>query len=193
MLRTEKLLGFAECVLVKGISLENMPGLPESTVLYIQPCASIEGRVNCELRFGIPGKGAKEIFYDFPTLSRILNVYSDNFAETRASYNLGVARVQWQDKKILISKNGRIVIREAVDEEDAKATIGFLSRLLAPSIICDRCGQVILNCATASCGECAKEQASLVNLSRNVLWTEGIHGMRNLTSALIERRDSLDK
>ena len=194
MLRTEKLSGFdAECVLAKGISLESVPGPTGSTVLYIQPCASVEGRVNCELRFGIPGRGAKETFYDFTILSRVLNAYNDKFAETRVSSNLGVARIQWQGKKILISRNGRIVIREALDEEDAKATMDFLSKLLAPSIICDRCGQVLVNCATASCGECAKQRASFATLPVHPLWTDGVQGVGRLTDALIERRESLEK
>jgi len=188
MLRKEELPGFdEECVLVKGISLESMPGLTESAVLYIQPCASVQGRVNCELRFGIPRRGAEESFFDFPALSRILNAYSDRFAETRVSSSLGVARVQWRGKKILIFKNGRIVIREAIDEEDAKATIDFLSKLLAPSIICDKCGQVLLNCAAASCRECAVEHASLSSLPSNLLWVGGLQRIRDLVKALIER------
>jgi len=194
MFRTEKLPGFdAQCVLVKGISLESMPGPTASTVLYVQPCATVEGRVNCELRFGIPGKGALDIFYDFPTLSCILDAYDDDFDETRVSSNLGIARVQWRGKKILISKNGRIIIREAIDEEDARETIDFLSRLLAPSIICDRCGQVVFNCALGGCGECARQQASLKALPVNILWTEGFQRMQNLAKALTERRDSLEK
>jgi len=194
MFRTERLPGFdVQCVLVKGISLESIPGPTASTVLYVQPCATVEGRVNCELRFGIPGKGALEIFYDFPTLSRILDAYDDDFDETRVSSNLGIARVQWRGKKILISKNGRIVIREAVDEGDARDTIDFLSRLLAPSVICDKCGQVVLNCAMASCGRCARQQPSLTALPVNPLLTEGVQRIQNLTKALIERRDSLEK
>jgi len=194
MLRSEKLPGFdVECVLAKGIRLESVPGPTGSTVLYLQPCATVEGRVNCELRFGLPGKGVREVFYDLPILSHTLNTYSENLVEVRVSPNLGVARVQWRGKKILISRNGRIVIREAVDEEDAKATIDFLSRLLAPSIVCDRCGQVILNCAMASCGECAMEQASLAPLTNNILWTGGVERIQNFTRALIGRIDSLDK
>jgi hypothetical protein len=134
-----------------------------------------------------------DIFYDFPTLSRILDAYDDDFDETRVSSNLGIARVQWRGKKILISKNGRIIIREAVDEEDAKATIDFLSRLLAPSIICDKCGQVILNCATVSCGQCSTQQPFLKALPSNLTWTEGFQRIQNLTRGLTERRDSFEE
>ena len=192
MLQSEKLPGFnEECVLVTGVVLVNLPGPGEPTILYIQPCASVEGKINCEFRLGLPGEGASEGFFDFPVLSRILSTYGDKFAETRISSNLGVARIQWHGKKITISKNGRIIIRESTNEEDAKATIEFLSRLLAPSIFCARCGEVLLNCAVASCDECGSKQAFFTSASRSALWSEEVRGIRSLITVLDEIRDSL--
>jgi len=158
-----------KCVLVKGIGLEKIPGFPETTILYIQPCASIRGRVNCELRLGIPDKGAEEEFFSFPLLSKLLLTYSDRFAETRISDNLGVARIQWRGKKILIFRNGRIVIREALSESDVHASLDFLSKLLAASVLCDNCEKPLLNCAAGLCQTCSRISTILTKVPQNLL------------------------
>jgi hypothetical protein len=183
MLKAGKVRGFREeCVLSKGISLEPLAGPGDPTIIYIQPCTSIEGRINCEFQFGVPGQGIVEKFFDFAKLSRILNTYADKFTESRVSTNLGVARVQWHGKTILVSRNGRIVIRESISEVDAKATIEFLAKLLAASIICPECGDVVLNCSAAICGECGNQQASLSGMSVDASLKQAIEGTRSLES-----------
>jgi hypothetical protein len=191
MLKAGKIRGFREeCVLSKGISLEPLAGPGDPTIIYIQPCTSIEGRINCEFQFGVPGLGTVEKLFDFGKLARILNTYADKFTESRVSTNLGVARVQWHGKTILVSRNGRIVIRESISEIDAKATIEFLAKLLAASIICPECGDVILNCSTAICGECGNQQASISGMSVDASLKEAIEGTRSLATVLDELRDS---
>lgn len=194
LLRTVKLPDFnEECLLVKGVGLENLPGPGEPRLLITQPCASVEGKISCEFRFGVPGKGVSDDFYNFPTLSSILSTYSEKFTETRISSKLGVARIQWRGKTIIISKNGRIVIRESDGEEDAKTTIDFLSRLLTPSVICAKCGRTLLDCATASCGECSNQQVSFPVLPSNVISVEVIREIRILTTVLDTVEGSLLK
>jgi hypothetical protein len=192
MLKAGKVRGFREeCVLSKGISLEPLAGPGDPTIIYIQPCTSIEGRINCEFQFGVPGQGIVEKFFDFAKLSRILNTYADKFTESRVSTNLGVARVQWHGKTILVSRNGRIVIRESISEVDAKATIEFLAKLLAASIICPECGDVVLNCSATICGECGNQQASLSGMSVDASLKQAIEGTRSLATVLDELRDSV--
>lgn len=191
LLQTEKLSTFdGECILVKGVSLEHIPGLEESQVIYTQPCASVKGKINCELRFSIPGKGITDNFFEFSIMSQILSTYTDKFAETRVSSNLGIARIQWRDKKIIISKNGRVIIRECDNEQDAKITINFLTKLLAPSITCTKCGSPLVDCAIAYCGKCSNAQVSLTILPNNSLLKEEIQRLRSLTEILNEIHNS---
>lgn len=194
MLKAEKIPGFREeCVLAKGLSLEPLAGPGDPTIIYIQPCTSIEGRINCEFQFGVPGQGTVEKLFDFATLARILNTYAYRFTESRVSTNLGVARVQWHGKTILVSRNGRIVIRESTSEVDAKETIEFLAKLLAASIICPECGDLVLNCSTAICGECGNQQVSLSGMPVDTSLNQGIQGTRSLVTVLNELRDSVEK
>ena len=162
----------AECVLARGLSLEKVPGITEQTILYIQPCASVQGRVNCELRLGIEGVGVAEEFFEFETLSRILEAYADRFAESRASNTLGAARIQWRGKKILIFRNGRIVIREALDENDVQTTLEFLSKLLAPSIRCVHCGEKLTECAVGLCHSCLTRYPTIAGETRTLIWKQ---------------------
>ena len=162
----------AECTLSRGLSLEKVPGITEQTILYIQPCASIQGRVNCELRLGIDGVGAAEEFFEFETLSKILATYADRFAESRASSTLGAARIQWRGKKILIFRNGRIVIREALDENDVQATLEFLSKLLAPSIRCIHCKQELTECTVGLCHSCSTYLPAMAKETGTLIWKQ---------------------
>ena len=192
MFKAGKISGFREeCVLAKGISLEPLAVPGDPTIMYIQPCTSIEGRINCEFQLGVPGIGIMEKLFDFAKLARILNTYADRFTESRVSTNLGVARVQWHGKTILVSRNGRIVIRESISEVDAKATIEFLAKLLAACIICPECGDVTLNCSIAICGECGNQQASLSDVPVDACLKQTIQGTRSLVTVLDELRDSV--
>ena len=160
------------CVLARGISLETVPGITEQTILYIQPCASVQGRVNCELRLGIEGTGVSEEFFEFTILSKVLTTYGDRFAENRTSIALGAARIKWRGKKILIFRNGRIVIREALDENDVHATLEFLSKLLAPSIQCSHCRENLTDCAAGLCQSCSTHPFVMTEEPKSLLWKQ---------------------
>ncbi len=170
------------CVLSRGLSLEKVPGITEQTILYIQPCASVQGRVNCELRLGTDGAGAAEEFFGFRTLSKIVEAYADRFAESRASSTLGAARIQWKGKKILIFQNGRIVIREALDENDVQDTLEFLSKLLAPSIRCAHCKQELTACALGLCHSCSTHMPEMTGEAWNLVWKQALARFESLLS-----------
>ena len=169
-----------ECVLARGISLEAMPGITEQAILYIQPCASVQGRVNCELRLGVEGAGVSEEFFEFTILSKVLATYGDRFAENRTSIALGAARIQWRGKKALIFRNGRIIIREALDENDVQATLEFLTRLLAPSIRCGHCGENLTECASGLCQSCSMHPSVMAEESKSLLWKQACARFENL-------------
>jgi len=157
MFKAQAIQGFDDrCALARGLTIARIPGVTEQAILYIQPCASVQGRVNCELRLGVEGRGASDEFFEFNILSKILRTYGDRFAESRVSTALGAARIEWRGKKILIFRDGRIVIREALDGDDVQATLEFLSKLLAPSIRCGYCGQHLADCAAGLCRSCLK-------------------------------------
>ncbi len=182
----------AECILSRGLSLEKVPGITEQTILYIQPCASIQGRVNCELRLGIDGTGVAEEFFDFETLSKILVAYADRFAESRASSTLGAARIQWRGKKILIFRNGRIVIREALDENDVQTTLEFLSKLLAPSIRCIHCKQELTECAVGLCHSCSTHLPTMAGEAGTLIWKQVFARSESLLAEALSYRSEVE-
>ncbi|AEH61715.1 conserved hypothetical protein [Methanosalsum zhilinae DSM 4017] len=89
-----------------------------------RPCIDEPDRYIAESRFSHS--------FMMDTLCSILNKLSESgeISGIRCSAKLGVARFEWQEKTILLYRNGRIDIRRAVSVEDADHIITGLQKMI---------------------------------------------------------------
>jgi hypothetical protein len=145
-------------MLEEGIehSTKGMVLVENKEVEYIYTCSSESGRVVAETRLTSGLEGAMNLKYGFLdpiVMCWILNE-SGIFKDVKCSSKLGVARVNINDKIIMIFQDGRINVRNARDKHDAIEAIKFVSRILWGSIICSRCGNAGMDCASGGCEDC---------------------------------------
>jgi ArsR family metal-binding transcriptional regulator len=127
----------------------------ETGVTYIHPCITEAGKVAAEARLPSGLEEAAYLkygFYDPLQLCKTLNTH-ELFRNAKCSPNLGIGKVNVDDKTALIYKDGRINIRQARDKEDAINTIRQVSRSLWGAIICT-CGNTSVDCASGGCQQC---------------------------------------
>ncbi len=120
----------------------------------IHPCTedglvTIEAKLYLGSPFGRPG----EDFFDTKQMCSALNRlwFLDSL---RCSEEMGYALAEWDDKRIHVFKGGKIIIRRAKDDDDAKKTLGIFGRTLWATIPCS-CGEPLIHCASGACDECA--------------------------------------
>lgn len=120
----------------------------------IHPCTE-EGYVTIEAKlylgspFGRPG----EDFFD--TKQMCASLKRIRFLDSlRCSEEMGYALAEWEGKRIHVFKGGKIIIRRAKDEEDAKKTLDIVGRTLWGTIPCS-CGKPLVYCASGACTECS--------------------------------------
>ncbi len=120
----------------------------------IHPCTedgfvTIEAKLYLGSPFGRPG----EDFFDTKQMCAALRRiwFFDNL---RCSEEMGYALAQWEGKRIHVFKGGKIIIRRAKDDEDARKTLVIVGRTLWGSIPCS-CGRPLVQCASGDCDECS--------------------------------------
>jgi hypothetical protein len=138
-------------------------GRSDVGMTYIRPCVTEAGKVSAETHL-VPGVEDKESSYGFLDSSKLcwlLNL-SEVFSSIKCSQNLGIAKMEFAGKTIVVSKAGRINIRTAESEEDALKTTWLVSRALWPAMICSKCRRAILECVSGICGRCKSSDCSLL-------------------------------
>jgi ArsR family metal-binding transcriptional regulator len=130
--------------------------MTEAGVTYIHPCISESGKVAADVKVTRGPEGEIRLEYGFydPLLMCYFLQNAGIFKRVRCSPKLGVARVDWEGKTIMIFDSGRISIRRAKDREDVLRSLKFVSRVLWGSIICGCCGNVGRDCASGGCEDC---------------------------------------
>jgi hypothetical protein len=105
----------------------------------IEPCTTESGMVMAELYLA-----HREVEYGYldPVACDILPVWTE---AVRCSRQLGIARIEYEQKEILLSTTGKTVIRHAVDEEDITRTGELLSRIVEGAVICS-CLSIRMEC-----------------------------------------------
>ncbi len=120
----------------------------------IHPCTedgfvTIEAKLYLGSPFGRPG----EDFFDTKQMcSALRRIWF--FDSLRCSEEMGYALAQWEGKRIHVFKGGKIIIRRAKDDEDARKTLVIVGRILWGSIPCS-CGRPLVQCASGDCDECS--------------------------------------
>lgn len=139
-----------ECLLSKGIEVQDLLKVRKETVMYVQPCASERGKLMADIEL----QRAKEQFIDPQTLCSLLEIHRRRFAELKCSPNLGVAKLKWKGREISIFKNGKLKIQRALDRDEILRVANSVSRLVWGAAVCEVCGQPVLSCASGKCGKC---------------------------------------
>ncbi|MBU7037074.1 MAG: hypothetical protein HXS52_04025 [Theionarchaea archaeon] len=96
----------------------------------IEPCTTQSGMVMAELYLA-----HREVEYGYldPVVCDILPVWTE---AVRCSRQLGIARIEFGQKEILLSITGKTIIRRAENEEDISRTGELLSRIVEGATIC---------------------------------------------------------
>jgi hypothetical protein len=122
----------------------------------IHPCTedglvTIEAKLYLGSPFGRPG----EDFFDTKQMCRALKRlwFLDSL---RCSEEMGYALAEWEGKRIHVFKGGKIIIRRAKDDDDAKRTLDIIGRTLWATIPCS-CGKPLVYCASGACEECSEK------------------------------------
>ncbi len=120
----------------------------------IHPCTedglvTIEAKLYLGSPFGRPG----EDFFDTKQMCSALRRlwFLDSL---RCSEEMGYALAEWEGKRIHVFKGGKIIIRRAKDDDEAKKTLGIIGRTLWGTIPCS-CGKPLVYCASGACDECS--------------------------------------
>jgi hypothetical protein len=130
-------------------------GTGKSKITFqIHPCTedgfvTIEAKLYLGSPFGRPG----EDFFDTRQMCTALRRIWF-FDSLRCSEDMGYALAEWEGKRIHVFKGGKIIIRRARDNEDAKKTLDIVGRILWGSIPCS-CGRPLVYCSSGGCDECS--------------------------------------
>jgi len=135
---------------------------PSFGVTYIRPCVTDVGKVSAETHLAGDERGSESLsFLESSKLCWLLNL-SEVFTRVKCSENLGIAKMEFNGKTVVVSKGGRINIRTADDRKDALETTRIVVRAIWPAMICSRCGKAVLDCASGLCLRCAKTSCPLL-------------------------------
>ncbi|MBU6996182.1 MAG: hypothetical protein HXS41_00770 [Theionarchaea archaeon] len=110
-------------------TIQPLPTKVKPTSL-IEPCSTESGMVMAELYLA-----HREVEYGWldPLVCDILPAWTE---PVRCSKQLGIARIDFQQKEILLSVSGKTIIRHAESEEDITRTRELLSRIVEGAVIC---------------------------------------------------------
>jgi len=99
--------------LIRGPAARDSPSKPG--ISYINPCPSDAKMVTVEVSLA-SGVHAKHGYYDMISLDRIFGRFIPSL---KVSPSLGIARIEHDGRAIMAFKEGRMLIRRALSEEDA--------------------------------------------------------------------------
>jgi len=151
-------------ILNDGIKIGiRMPTHSEKVTL-IRPCTTENGKVTATAQLILPtnDKELKYGFFDPFALCDVLNNYR-SFDDIKCSEKMGIARIDYDGKSILVFGNGKIKVRKARDKEDVLASINLISKIMWGTIICPDCGCNVIDCASGGCQKCSDPGKSILN------------------------------
>ena len=148
-----------EKILTKGVRMQGVESKKAGMAL-ITPCIVDAKKFQAEVQ--LQNMGSKYGFLDSVLLCSFLES-CEKFEEVKCSPKLGIARINYDKKEILLSPNGRVVIKLAKDEEDALQTADLISKVLWGCIICPLCGNPVIECVSGGCGTCTDFCPILLN------------------------------
>ena len=102
--------------------------------IEVNPCTE-DGKVTLQSTLRTEnGAERKEPYFDATRLCESLKKVRD-FSKVRCSSEIGYAIIEYEDKRIHVFKEGKIIIRHAKDREDATRTLRMVSDILSEAII----------------------------------------------------------
>ena len=161
----------------------------EETAL-IQPCITDSEMVMAEIYLA-----PREVDYGYldPGFCEFLEIYP-YFESVRCSQSLGIARIEYEGKEILISQTGKVIVRQAKTEEDAFTCCNLVHRIISGAVICS-CLATALEAVSGmySC-ECEiegpssqeKEMYASFEEYEQLLDTFNVDGLQNLDITMLK-------
>lgn len=134
-----------ELELIRSAIKEVTPVKTRSEGLAVfKPCLTDSQMVMAEIHLA-----SREVNYGYvdPGFCEILPLY---FKSVKCSQTLGIARIEFEEKEILVSQTGKIIIRHAENEKDALRMCDLLSRVISASVICP-CLATVEECVSGLC------------------------------------------
>ena len=103
---------------------------------FLNPCITDGEKVMAELYLA-----AREVDYGYldPQFCEYVNLYFT----AKCSQSLGIARIEYENKEILLSQTGKVVVRQAESEEDALETVDLVHRVVSGAVICSSLSTVL--------------------------------------------------
>lgn len=152
------------CIVRRGAELEDHLKVGSETVAYIEHCAAEAGKVTASATFSTATRGRLP-FLDASVLCLIIDAYKNRLAEAKCSLSLGLGRIKWKGRNLLISRDGKVRVRLALSKEDVLRILKSASRLVWAGIICSDCGEPAIQCASGSCSRCLQSESSILDRS----------------------------
>ncbi len=158
---------------------------------FIQPCITDAEMVMAEIYLA-----PREVDYGYldPGFCEFLDAYP-RFESVKCSQSLGIARIEYEGKEILISQTGKVIVRQAKTEEDAFACCNLVRRIVSGAVICS-CLATALEAVSGMCScECGiegpsnqeeKMYASFEEYEQSVLDAFNTGGLHNLDITLLK-------
>ncbi len=114
------------------------------TLAVFNPCITDADLVMAEVYLA-----PHEVDYGYldPVFCDMLPLY---FERVKCSNVLGIGRIEYEEKEVLISQTGKVVVRHAKDERDALEVCSLLSRVVSGAVICP-CLCTALECISGLC------------------------------------------
>lgn len=135
-----------------------------AAITYLRPCMTEAGKISAETHLAPRSEKSADstsAFFDSARLCWALNS-SQIFNRAKCSEKLGIAKLDFNGKTIVISKGGRINVRRAEDEQDALRTTRLVSKAAWPAMICSICGKPVLECVAGLCDRCTGKDCPLL-------------------------------
>jgi ArsR family metal-binding transcriptional regulator len=102
--------------------------------IEVNPCTE-DGKVTLQSTLRTKdGVERKEPYFDAVKLCEALRKIRD-FSRVRCSSEIGYAIIEYEDKRIHVFKEGKIIIRRAKDRDDATRTLNMVSAMLSDAVI----------------------------------------------------------
>lgn len=106
----------------------------ERQTIEVNPCTE-DGKVTLEsILKNEAGVERRKPYFDSVKMCETLRKIKD-FSKVRCSSEMGYAIIEYEDKRIHVFKEGKIVIRRAKDRDDAVRTLQMMSRILTEALI----------------------------------------------------------
>nr|MDO8099510.1 hypothetical protein [Candidatus Njordarchaeota archaeon] len=114
------------------MSAPDSSGAEEGETIEVNPCTE-DGFVTLESKLKTStGTGSKEVYFDPAKMCEELKKIKE-FSKIRCSKEIGYAIVEFGTKRIHVFKEGKIIIRHADNQQDAKRALRMIREVLSGS------------------------------------------------------------